>query len=404
MTKVLDLAYGEQREESYNIRTAMEEAARCLLCYDAPCSEACPAKTDPGKFIRSIRFRNFKGAAETIRENNPFGGSCSEICPHAKLCEQACSRTGIDEPINIGKLQEFAVDQEKIHNMKVYSKPEKLNGKKVACIGSGPASLTCASVLAREGYEVTVFESEEKPGGILTYGINPSRINQDLVDYDISLIKDLGVNIICNTTIKFEDLEKMKDEYDAIHVGVGLTSSKILDIDGINNNLDGIDTALDFLKKARIGEITSLDNENIIIIGGGDVAMDCALTACQLGANAKIVYRKDIKEAPANIEEIKTVQAMGISMITEFSPIETIGKDKLEAVKFESRDKISNMELKADRLIYAIGQKRSEDYKNFKNSDKIFSSGDIDNDGDTVVQAVAEGKEVALEMINYMNA
>ena len=324
MTKVLNIAYEEKREEAYNIRTAMEEASRCLLCYDAPCSEACPAKTDPGKFIRSIRFRNFKGAAETIRENNPFGGSCSLICPHAKLCEEACSRTGIDKPINIGKLQEFAVEQERIHNMKVYKKPAKTNGKKVACIGSGPASLTCASVLAREGYEVDVFEAEERPGGILTYGINPSRIDQEIVDYDISLIEELGVNIICNRRISIEELEDLKQKYDAIHVGIGLTESKIIADENININLEGIDAALKFLKQARTGELKSLKGENVIIIGGGDVAMDCALTAHQLGANTKVVYRRSIEEAPANIDELSIVQAMGIPIITEFSPVETI--------------------------------------------------------------------------------
>jgi len=405
MTKVLNVAYGEKKEEAYNIRTAMEEASRCLLCYDAPCSESCPAKTDPGKFIRSIRFRNFKGAAETIRVNNPFGGSCSLICPHAKLCEEACSRTGIDEPINIGKLQEFAVEQEKIHNMKVYKRPEKTNGKKIACIGSGPASLTCASVLAREGYGVDVFEAEERPGGILTYGINPSRLEQEIVDYDIGLIEELGVNIVCNKRISMDELEELKEYYDAIHVGVGLTESKIIEGDKLDTNLQGVETALKFLKEARIGKLKSLKGENVIIIGGGDVAMDCALTAHQLGGNTKIVYRRSIEEAPANIEELNMVQAMGIPIITEFAPAETLGNgNKLDSVKFDSRDKVSKLELKTSRLIFAIGQKRAKDFEDFVELEGVFSSGDIKNQGDTVVQAVAEGKEVAFKMIEYINA
>lgn len=405
MTKVLNVGYGEKREEVYNIRTAMEEASRCLLCYHAPCSKACPANTDPGKFIRSIRFRNFKGAAETIRDNNPLGGSCSLICPHAKLCEEACSRTGIDKPIHIGKLQEFAIEQEKIHNMKVYKRPAKINGKKIACIGSGPASLTCASVLAREGYEVDVFEAEEKPGGILTYGINPSRIQQEIVDYDISLIEDLGVNIICNKKVSMEELEELKEKYDAIHVGVGLTESKIIEDKNINTNLEGVETALEFLKEARRGKLESLKGEDIIIIGGGDVAMDCALTSHQLGGSTKIVYRRSIEEAPANIEELSMVQSMGIPIITEFAPVETVANgNKLKSIKFGSRDKVSKLELKASRLIFAIGQKRGKDFQDFVELEGVFSSGDIKNDGDTVVQAVAEGKEVALKMIEYINA
>ncbi len=250
--------------------------------------------------------------------------------------------------------------------------------KKVACIGSGPASLTCASVLAREGYEVDVFEAEERPGGILTYGINPSRIDQEIVDYDISLIEELGVNIICNRRISIEELEYLKEKYDAIHVGIGLTESKIIADENININLEGIDAALKFLKQARTGELKSLKGENVIIIGGGDVAMDCALTAHQLGANTKVVYRRSIEEAPANIDELSIVQAMGIPIITEFSPVETIADgNRLISVKFDSRDKLSKMELKASRLIFAIGQKRAEDFKDFVESEGVFSSGDI---------------------------
>ena len=165
-----------------------------------------------------------------------------------------------------------------------------------------------------------------------------------------------------------------------------------------------MEVALAFLKSARTGEIKNLENENIIVIGGGDVAMDCALTAHQLGANTKIVYRRSIEEAPANIYEISMIQAMGISMITEFTPVETIEEEgKLKKIKFESRDKISNMELKADRMIFAIGQKRAKDFKDFKVEDKVFASGDIANGGDTVVEAVAEGKEVAKEIMNYID-
>lgn len=403
MTKVLDIKYNELIDVPFNIRTAMEEASRCLLCYDAPCSNDCPAKTDPGKFIRSIRFKNVKGAAETIRKNNPFGGSCSLICPHDKLCEQACSRTGIDKPIQIGKLQAYAVEQEKLFGMKVYVNPESKNGLKVACIGSGPASLTCASVLAREGYDVTVFEAEEKPGGVLTYGINPSRISQDIVDYDISLITDLGVKIICNKKIDLEDLEDLKKEYDAIHVGVGLSDSKVIKDDNIDLNLEGIETALEFLKNARLNKINTLEDEDIIVIGGGDVAMDTAITAKQLGANTKIVYRRTIAESPANIAELKIVQEMGIPIITEFAPDKTIAENnQLVGVEFVSRDGFSNLKLKSSKLIFAIGQERSKDFKEYQDSKGIFSSGDLKNNGDTVVQAVAEGKEVAREIIEYL--
>ena len=248
MTKTIDLEYGKPIEEKLNIRTAMEEASRCLLCHDAPCSSACPAGTDPGKFIRSLRFRNIKGGAEVIRENNILGGSCSLICPHGKLCEEACSRTGIDKPIKIGAIQAFLIEQEKALGMKVLKVPNEKKDGKIACIGSGPASLACAAKLALEGYSVTIFEAEEKPGGVLTYGINPSRLSQDTVDHDINMVKDLGVEFVMNKRIDGEKgIEELKEEFDAVHVGVGHGKSK--EIAGFN--ADGVVNALDFLKDAR---------------------------------------------------------------------------------------------------------------------------------------------------------
>lgn len=406
MTKVLDNEYREPVETTYNIRTAMEEASRCLLCYDAPCSTDCPAGTDPGKFIRSIRFRNVKGAAETIRENNPLGGSCSLICPHDKLCEAACSRTGIDKPINIGKLQEFAVQQEKLFDMEI-NKPVPTNGKKVACIGSGPASLSCASVLAREGYEVTVFEENEKPGGVLTYGINPSRISQELVDYDIELIENQGVKIVCNKKIEESEIKDLLKEYDAVHVGIGLGDSVVLNDEEIDLSLDGVETALEFLKNAREGKIETLEGERVVIIGGGDVAMDCSITAKQLGADTRIVYRRSIEEAPANVAELEIVQKMGIPIDTGFAPRKTYGENGkivgLEFGPFNSEDKFAELKLPVDRFILALGQKIESDYSDFMQAENIFASGDVVNGGETVVQAVKEGKEIAMEIIEYIS-
>ena len=405
MTKVLDVKYKESMDEDYNSRTAMEEATRCLLCYDAPCSTDCPAGTDPGNFIKSLRFRNVKGAAEIIRTNNPLGASCSLICPHDKLCEQACSRTGIDKPIKIGKLQAYAMDQEKALGMKILEEPKEKNGKSVACIGSGPASLSCAATLATQGYDVTIFESEEKAGGVLTYGINPSRISQDRVDHDIDMIKDIGVKFVMNKRIDKDEISALLDEFDAVHVGVGLGKSKELSNDAIDKNLEGVQDALEFLKDARENNGNINLGDDVLIIGGGDVAMDCALTAKQIGGkNVSIVYRRTIEEAPANKDELGTVQRIGIPIITGFAPEETIGEDsKLKAVKFKGRDGYSTLDLKADNLIFAIGQEPESDYERIELSDGIFASGDIVNDGSTVVQAVADGKKAASEIDSYIS-
>jgi dihydropyrimidine dehydrogenase (NAD+) subunit PreT len=202
LSKVDKPKYTAEAMAGYNHRTAMEEAARCLLCHDAPCSKGCPAGTNPGDFIRSIRFRNVKGAAEIIRENNVLGGTCARVCPYDRLCEEYCSRCGIDKPIKIGELQRYAIDQEKIFKMKTLKAPAKKMKQTVACVGAGPASLACAAELAKAGYKVTIFEREEKPGGVLTYGIAPSRLPQAVVDHDIAQVKGLGVKFELGKTVK----------------------------------------------------------------------------------------------------------------------------------------------------------------------------------------------------------
>ena len=192
MSKVVKANYTAEAVAGFNHRTAMEEAARCLLCHDAPCSQGCPAGTNPAKFIRSIRFRNVKGAAETIRENNILGGTCARVCPYDRLCEEACSRCGIDKPIQIGKLQRYAIEQEELFGMKTLEAPAEKKGN-VACVGAGHASLACAAELAKAGYAVTIIEREAKAGGVLTYGIVPSRLPQSVVDHDIAQVEGLGV-------------------------------------------------------------------------------------------------------------------------------------------------------------------------------------------------------------------
>lgn len=405
MTRTIDLEYGKSMKRKLNIRTAMEEASRCLLCHDAPCSRDCPAETDPGSFIRSIRFRNIKGAAETIRKNNILGGCCSLICPREKLCEEACSRTGIDKPIRIGELQEFVIEQEKIFGMEVLKAPKEKKKLKIACVGAGPASLACAAKLSLEGYDVTIFEAEEKPGGVLTYGINPSRLPQEVVEHDIKKVKDLGVKFVMNKRIDGKkDIKKLKDDFDAIHIGVGLGKSKEIENKYINKNIDGVINALDFLKTARENNGKIDIGEDVIVVGGGDVAMDCAMTAKQIGTNISIVYRRTIEEAPASYEELEIVQKMGIPIITNFAPEKTIEENgRLAGVSFRSRDRHSTMNFKVDKLILAIGQEASLGYRDLKLSDGIFASGDLINGGETVVQAVADGKKAALDIIDYLN-
>lgn len=411
--------YTSEAVDGFTPRTAMEEATRCLLCHDAPCSKGCPAGTDPAKFIRSIRFRNVKGAAETIRENNVLGGSCARVCPYDRLCEEACSRCGIDRPIEIGKLQRFAIEQEEAFEMEILKAAEKKTTK-IACVGSGPASLACAAKLAVNGYQVTIFESEEKAGGVLTYGITPARLPQHVVDHDIKAVKDLGVEFVFNTRVG-EDitLDDLKGQgYEAIFIGVGLWAAKTPDIPG--TDLAGVTTAVDFLKNARKSEGTFDPGKRVVVIGGGDVAMDCAVTAKLLGAEkVDIYYRRTLEEAPANMAEIQYAISLGITITTNFAPSEIIGDGKVDFIKFIGRDKESEAKVAADTIVFAIGQ-AAEDMKklaSFETEEKgtiiadsnyktnvagIYAAGDIVNGGKTVVEAVAEGKAAAEEIINYL--
>lgn len=419
MSTVVKKTYTDQAMQGYNLRTAREEARRCLICHDAPCSKGCPAGTDPASFIQSVRFNNVKGAAETIRKNNPFGASCANVCPYDKLCQEACSRCGIDKPIEIGKLQRFVMEQEKSFGMKTIEVPTVKKAGSVACIGAGPASLTVASKLAEAGYDITVFEAEQKAGGMLTYGIVPARLPQEAVDHDIQLIADLGVKFSFGK--KVASVEDLKAKgFDAVFVGTGLWASKKVDIPGAD--LKGVWSAAEYLKTARETNGIFDSGKKVIVIGGGDVAMDCAATAKLAGADkVMIYYRRTIEEAPADIEEIKYVQAMGVTITTEFAPIEILAdEDHVGFVSFKGRDGLSEAKVMADTVVFAVGQAPEllSNPGELKLNEKgnimaaaetgetgvigVFAAGDIVNGGKTVVEAVAEGKKVAAAIIEYL--
>ena len=414
MSKVVKANYTAEAVAGFTHRTAMEEAARCLLCHDAPCSKGCPAGTDPAKFIRSIRFRNDRGAAETIRENNILGGTCARVCPYDRLCEEACSRCGIDKPIEIGKLQRYAIEQEEAYGMKTLSAPEKKVGN-VACVGAGPASLAVAAELAKAGYNVTILEREAKAGGVLTYGIVPSRLPQAVVDHDIAQVEGLGVKFQFETEVKAADL----DAYDAVFVGAGLWADNLPKIDGIE--LDGVYAAVDFLKEARTKAEGFNPGKKVLVVGGGDVAVDCAVSAKLLGAeDVKIVYRRTLEEAPGNMTEFHYALSLGIGMTTGMAPAAVKGNGKVEAVEFKGfRDEAAELTLSADTIVFATGQKAEDmaavagvkvtdkgtiaaDDAGATDVEKIFAAGDIVNGGKTVVEAVAAGKVAAASMIAYL--
>lgn len=406
-------------EKTFTPLMAIEEAARCLLCHDAPCSKACPAGTNPAKFIRSLRFRNLKGAVETIRENNALGGICSRVCPTAKYCEGACSRCGIDKPIQIGKLQTYLTDYETSINMKVLE-PIECTKEKVAVIGSGPSGLVAAAELAKKGYKVTVFEAKDKFGGWLTYGIPSDRLPEIVVANEIEYIKNLGVEFKNNCKIgKDITIDELKNQdFKCILLAVGMQDAKIPNIEGIN--FKGVLKGTEFLSQVKIDkEKVELGNK-VIVIGGGDVAIDCAITSKLLGAeDVKIVYRRTIEKMPADKKDLAHTQEYNIPVFTGFKPHEIIGQDgKVVAFKAEGMFDNSQLELPADTVIFAIGQ-ASEDINNICNVDVdekgiiktsnyktnmecVFACGDIVDGDKTVVYAVKTGKEAANAIEEYL--
>ena len=330
-----------------------------------------------------------------------MGGSCAWVCPYDRMCEEECSRCGIDKPIQIGKIQRYLVEEEQAMSAKFVGAGKKI-GKKVALIGAGPASLACARELAIAGVDTTIFEKQAKAGGVLRYGITPTRLPDRVVDFDIELIKELGVKFEFGKEIKFEDIAKLKNDYDAVFVGVGLWDSKKVNIEG--SELKGVESAIDFLFKARTGEIKELPGR-VVVIGGGDVAMDCATTARQLGSEkACICYRRSIEEAPANIDEISFVREMGIPIYTGFAPEKICGENgRVTGLVAKGMKDDNEMILKADMVIFAIGQEQVEEYKDFVAGDGVFSGGDaLHGVGITVVESVCEGKEAAYQILDYI--
>lgn len=397
-------------QSGYTMTTVAEEAARCLLCHDAPCSKACPADTDPAKFIRSVRFRNVKGAAETIRENNALGAICARVCPTEKYCELACSRSGIDVPIDIGGIQRYVTDFEQQADMKILEKAPA-NGLKIAIVGSGPAGLQSATTLLEKGYAVDIFEKNTKPGGYLTYGIPEYRLPQNIVDYEIKRITDLGANLHLNTAIGRDiTMDQLKADYDSVILAVGASEAKMLPM------FDGnayTETAVDFLARVKDaqGQIDDVP-ENAVVIGGGDVAMDVATTLKRLGTkNVTDMAYEEFDEFRASKKELAGTREAGVTLVDGYVPTAIDGNQ----VTFKHRNIDAEMTIKADKIILAIGQAVNTDqlgittehgevsFIGYRTEDpKVYVTGDIAHGDKTVVWAVRKGKEVAEEIDNAL--
>lgn len=393
--------------KGYTMSTVMQEAARCLLCEDAPCSKACPAHTNPAKFIRSVRFRNIKGAAETIRENNALGAICARVCPTEKLCEEACTRKKIDGPIDIAGIQRYVTDMERKENMQVLH-AGKDNGMKIAIIGSGPSGLQVAATLRQKGYGVDIYEKQAKAGGYLTYGIPEYRLPETIVDYEVQRIVNLGANIKYNVTVgKDITMDQLKENHDAVIVAIGAAKAKTIPM--FEHNIC-TESAISFLARCKENQGKIDVPNNVVVIGGGDVAMDVVTSLKKLGVPhvTDVVY-EEFKEFLASKKELEGARAAGVTIIDGYVPKEV----HQNRITFKHRKIDSELKITTDKIILAIGQKVDadgldidiqhneipfRDARYHTKDPKIFATGDIVDGPKLVVTAVQKGKEVAEEI------
>ncbi len=400
--------YKKELKPAYTMLTIMEEAGRCLLCHDAPCSKSCPAATDPARFIRSVRFRNFKGAAETIRTNNALGAVCARVCPTERYCEEGCSRSGIDKPIDISGIQRFVTDFEEKTGMKVLEKGEP-NGKKIAIIGSGPAGLQAAATLLTNGYAVDVYEKDAKAGGFLRTAIPEYRLPNRIVDVEVNRIADLGANFICSCQVgKDISFEDIKAKYDAVLIAVGISEPMVLELFAGNEYAV---PAVTFLREVSEKEGNVELPDNALVIGGGDSAMDAATTLKLLGVkNVTCVTRKELVDFRASKEELETARAKGVTIIDGYAPTAVSGKQ----VTFKHRKLNSELKIEADKIVLAVGQyttafnfdldivKNEVNFDGYHAGGNVFVAGDIARGDKTVVYAVRKAKEAVAAIDSYL--
>ncbi|WP_153016292.1 NADPH-dependent glutamate synthase [Clostridium tepidiprofundi] len=332
----------------YTEEEAVKEASRCLNCKNPQCVTKCPVSIDIPGFIQHVKNREFEEAAKVIAKYSSLPAVCGRVCPQEVQCESKCVLGIKGEPVAIGKLERFVADWSREHNVNL-SETKPKNGKRVAVIGSGPAGLTCAGDLAKEGYDVTIFEALHKAGGVLVYGIPEFRLPKDtVVKHEIENVKKLGVkietNVIIGRTITVDQLLQ-EENFDAVFIGSGAGLPKFMGIPG--ENLNGVFSANEFLTRNNLMKAFKEEyatpikvGKKVAVVGGGNVAMDAARTALRLGAEVHIVYRRSEAELPARVEEVHHAKEEGVIFDLLTNPVEIIGDENgwvkgMKCVKME---------------------------------------------------------------------
>ncbi len=430
----------------YNEQEAVDEAYRCINCRNPRCRTKCPVSIQIPTFIQAIRNRDFAEAARVIYEDSIFPSICGRVCPQENQCEGACVMGVKGEPVSIGKLERFVGDWARENGFSDFEKAPS-NGHRVAVIGSGPAGLACAADLAKMGYEVKIFEALHRAGGVLSYGIPEFRLPKErIVDAQIENVRRLGVEIetdvVVGRTVTIDSL--MDDEgYEAVFIGTGAGLPKFMNIKG--ETLNGVVSANEFLTRANLMKAFDDNSDTpifvgnkVVVVGGGNVAMDSVRTAKRLGAESVIVYRRSEAELPARVEEVHHAKQEGIDFQLLTNPVEIMGDDKgwvraVKCVRMELGEpdasgrrspqvvEGSEFEIECDSVIMALGTSPNPliksttaglettryggivaDENGATTRPGIFAGGDAVTGAATVILAMGAGRKAAQAIDEYI--
>lgn len=421
----------------YMPEMAVEEATRCLHCKHQPCVSGCPVNIHIPDFIEKVAQGEFEEAYKIISLTSTLPAICGRVCPQENQCEKVCVRGIKNESVAIGRLERFVADYHREHNDTPFEKPQS-NGHKVAIVGAGPAGLTCAGDLAKLGYQVTIFEALHVAGGVLMYGIPEFRLPKEIVQKEISHLKELGVEIITNFIVgRSDSIDSIMEEgYEAVFIGSGAGLPNFMGLPG--ENLIGVYSANEFLTRINLMKAYQEDSDTpvqhptkCVVVGGGNVAMDAARCARRLGAEVHIVYRRSMEELPARKEEVEHAEEEGIIFDLLCNPVRVIGDDQgwckqIECIRMELGEpdesgrrrpvpiEGSNFTIDIDCMIMAIGTSPNPlirhttkglevnrkgcficDEDGLTSRENIYAGGDAVSGAATVINAMGAGKRAA---------
>ena len=409
-----------------------EKANYCLNCPVKPCSnKGCPLENNIPGFIKAIKEEDYKKAYEILSETTVLEAICGRICPHTKQCEGSCVRGIKSNAVNIGKMEAFIGDIAIKKNYKIAEINVKNKYKKIAIVGGGPAGLTAAAFLLKNGYSVTIYEKYDYLGGLLIHGIPEFRLPKEIVKNTIQKIIDLGLKVKYKQELGKEfSLEELEKEYDAIFLAFGANITTKMGVEG--ENLQGVYGGNQLLEYQDHPNYT---NKKVAIIGGGNVAMDCARTIKRLGAKeVKVIYRRAEEQMPAEVKEIQEAKEEGIEFLFQNNIVKILGNNSVEEVELIKTELVqkegetrmvpinipnSNYKIDIDYIIMALGSEPEEfvkdlglelnkwgriqvDEKNRTSNPKIFAGGDIAGAKGTVAWAARSGRDAAYSIMEYL--